>query len=83
LMKSQEIVNEVFMIPHTEDIDIRTDDDCLREIAGLLAAGILRLRCRAALLSPTAITAAPENLPENSLNDLELSRDSRLTVHTG
>jgi hypothetical protein len=77
------IVNEVLMIQHTDDIDMLTDADRFREIAGLLAAGILRLRCRAALLSAPAITLGPENLPKNSLNDLELSRETRLSGHTG
>jgi hypothetical protein len=63
--------------------DATTDGDRLREIAGLLAAGILRLRCRAALRSQPAITPGPENPPNNSLNGLELSRETRLSVHTG
>jgi hypothetical protein len=71
------------MVHHIEDIDILTDDDRLREIAKLLAAGILRLRCRAALPSQPASTLDPKNLPENSLNDLEFSGDTRLSVHPG
>jgi hypothetical protein len=66
-----------------ETCDLTTDADRLGEIAGLLAAGILRLRCRAALHSPPAIPPGPENPPKNSLNDLELSRETRLSVHTG
>jgi hypothetical protein len=59
------------------------DDDRLREIACLLAAGILRLRCRAALRSGPAISPGPENLQKNSPNELELSREARLSGHTG
>jgi hypothetical protein len=66
-----------------EICDLTTDADCLREIAGLLAAGILRLRRRAALRSQSAINPTPENPPNNSLTGLELSRESRLSVHTG
>ena len=66
-----------------EICDLTTDADRLREIAGLLAAGILRLRCRAALRSEQAISPGPENLPESSLNCLELSDETRLSGHTG
>jgi hypothetical protein len=69
--------------PLAEVPNMLTDADRLGEIAGLLAAGILRLRCRAALRTAPAITPASENLPKNSLNNLELSRESRLTVHPG
>jgi hypothetical protein len=66
-----------------EICDLTTDAARLREIAGILAAGILRLRCRAALRTAPAITPASENLPKNSLNNLELPRESRLSGHTG
>jgi hypothetical protein len=62
---------------------LTTDADRLREIAGLLAAGILRLRCRAALRSQQATTPGPENPPKNSLNELALSHETRLSVHEG
>jgi hypothetical protein len=62
--------------------DRTTDADRLREIAGLLAAGILRLRCRAALRSEPAIVPGSENLQKNSPNGLELSREARLSGHT-
>ncbi len=68
---------------HRETCDRTTDADRLREIADLLAAGILRLRCRAALLSQKATAPHAENPPENSLNGLELSRETRLSVHPG
>jgi hypothetical protein len=71
------------MLPYTDDSDILTGDERLREIAGLLAAGILRLRCRAALPPAPAATPDPENPPNSSLNCLEVPRESRLNVHTG
>lgn len=61
------------MLEHTEDIDMLTDADRRRAIAGLLAAGILRLRCRAALVSESASSSEQKNLPKSSLNGLELS----------
>jgi hypothetical protein len=64
----------------TEACDLTADDDRLREIAGILAAGILRLRCRAALPRTPDTTAGPKNLPDSSLNRLELPRESRLSV---
>jgi hypothetical protein len=71
------------MLPHTEEAGVLSDDDRLGAIAGILAAGILRLRCRAALRSQPAITPGAENPPKNSLNGLELSRETRLSGHTG
>jgi hypothetical protein len=71
------------MIHHTGDIDMITDADRLGEIAGLLAEGILRLRCRAALPTAPAHTPGSENLPNSSLNCLDLSAQTRLSVPTG
>jgi hypothetical protein len=71
------------MLQHTDDAGILTDDDRLREIAGLLAAGILRLRCRAALPPAPANDPGPKNPPDSSLNCLEVPRESRLNVHMG
>jgi hypothetical protein len=62
-----------------DDDGMATDDKRLREIAALLAASILRLRCRAALAAP-AITTGSENPPDSSLNHLELTRETRLSV---
>ena len=60
-----------------------SDDERRREIASLLAAAILRLRSRAALpVTPTG-SRHPENLPNSSVNCLELSERKRLSVHTG
>jgi hypothetical protein len=71
------------MRQHIDDAGILTDDDRLREIAGLLAAGILRLRCRAALGAGPASGPGPRNPPDSSLNCLEVSRETRLSVQTG
>ena len=68
---------------HRETCDPTTDDDRLREIAELLAAGILRLRCRAALSSESTSSSGQKNLPKSSLNGLELSPESRLSGHRG
>jgi hypothetical protein len=61
--------------------ELPTDDDRIREIAAILAAGVLRLRSRAAL--PGAPQAVPQILPESAPNGLELCDESGLSVHTG
>ena len=66
-----------------EICDLTTDADRLREIAGLLAAGILRLRCRAALRSELASSSGQKKSPDSSPNCLELSPEKRLSVHRG
>jgi hypothetical protein len=55
------------------------DDGRLREIARILAAGILRLRNRAALPVPEN----PGKQAESSPNGLEVIGETRLSVHTG
>ena len=69
--------------PLAEVPNMLTDADRLCGIADLLAAGILRLRCRAALRSQQAITPGQGNLPKTSLNGLELSPETRLSGHGG
>jgi hypothetical protein len=54
-------------------------DDRLREIATILASGILRLRQRAALPTEDAL----ENPAELSAAGLEVSDETVLSVHTG
>lgn len=71
------------MPQHIDDIDMLTDNDRLRLIAGLLADGILRLRCRAALRAEPTINPDQENPQKTSLNDPELSPESRLSGHRG
>ena len=54
-------------------------DDRLREVASILAAGVLRLRQRAAL--PTNETQeTPAGMPATGL---EVSDETVLSVHTG
>ncbi len=64
-----------------EEIGELTDDQRCREIAGILAAGILRLRSRAAL--PTAVTApaALEKPADSAANCLEVPAETRLSGH--
>jgi hypothetical protein len=56
-----------------------TPDQRLREVAALLARGLLRLRDRRLLPDPST----PEYLPESVSNCLELSGETVLSVHTG
>ena len=60
-----------------------SDNDRLREIVAILAAGILRLQRRAAL--PTAASAPmdPEKPVDPALNCLEVPDKTRLSGHTG
>jgi hypothetical protein len=71
------------MLQHADDAGMPTDDERLREIAALLAAGLLRLRCRAALIPGPAVAPGPKNPPDSSLNCLEVSGEVRLSVHAG
>ncbi len=55
-----------------------TPDDRVREISSIFATGILQLRARVAI--PTPSTQNPAEKPENQL---DLVLDSLLSVHTG
>jgi hypothetical protein len=56
-----------------------TPEERVHELAGILAAAILRLHIRGALQAvPT-----PKNLSDSSLDCLELAPEDALTVHTG
>ena len=66
-----------------EEVDELTDDRRRREIARILAAGILRLRSRAALTTAATASATPEKPADSSSNGLEVSGETRLSVHTG
>jgi hypothetical protein len=59
-----------------------TENDRLREIARILAAGVLRLRARVAL-PPAVPPPAPQILPETGPNCLEVPPETVLSVHTG
>jgi|YelNatPaOPRAMG01_1025707.scaffolds.fasta_scaffold186467_2 hypothetical protein len=70
---------------------MRPDDDPafltaaerFRELAGILAAGILRLRDRAALAADPGEHSAPKNSEESGDSCLELSAKTVLSVHGG
>jgi hypothetical protein len=63
-----------------DDPSMLAPDDRRRAVARILAAGLLRLRARAALPSApeVPITRIP---PENAANPLELSDEAPLTEH--
>lgn len=54
-----------------------------RELAGILATGLLRLRDRAALAAVPGEHPAPENLSKTGNSCLELSEKTVLSVHGG
>ncbi len=58
-------------------------DERLREVAGILAAGIVRLRVRAALPGANGDGVGREKTLENKPNWLEVPTEVRLTVHRG
>ena len=63
--------------------DLLKDDQRLREVACILAAGILRLRARLALPAANAQLSGPQILLESGPNSLEVPREVRLSVHPG
>ena len=64
---------------HCADAARLSPDERLREAAGILAAGVLRLRQRAAL--PTG--NGREDLAESSPDGLEVPAKTRLSVRGG
>jgi hypothetical protein len=60
-----------------------TTAERFRELAGILAAGILRLRDRAALAADPGQVPGPENLPKTGPDGLEVPAETLLSVHTG
>lgn len=69
------------MRPH-DDPAAMTADERLREVAAILAAGILRLRSRAAL-PDLGKHSGPKNPPESGQDCLEVSGETVLSVHRG
>ena len=57
-------------------------DDQLRELAGILAVGLLRLRTPI-ISAETAPTSAPQKSPESAPNHLAVSGDKSVTVPAG
>jgi hypothetical protein len=68
---------------NVDESDLPTPDQRRQAVARIMAAGILRLRARAALPAVAAELPAPRILPENPANPLELSGEAPLTVHRG
>lgn len=60
-----------------------TADERLREVAAILAVGILRLRSRAALPAPWADHSGPQNPRDAGQDCLEVSAKTVLSVHEG
>jgi hypothetical protein len=58
-------------------------DERLREVAAILAAGVARLRLRAALPGSGGDGPGSEKPPESAPNCLEVSAETRLSVHSG
>jgi hypothetical protein len=65
-----------------DEVNTLTDDQRLREIARILARGVLRLRARVAL-PPAVHLPCPQILPESGPNCLEVPPETVLSVHTG
>jgi hypothetical protein len=70
------------MRPH-DDPAAMTADERLREVAAILAAGIPRLRSRAALPADPTEHSGPENPPESGPACLEVPEKTVLSVHAG
>ena len=60
-----------------------TADERLRAIAGIFAAGVLRLHSRVALPTTPAQLRGPQKLSESAPNCLDVPREARLSVHPG
>ena len=60
-----------------------TPNDRLREVGVILAAGLLRLRARAAIPATSVAAIPTQLLSESRHSELELSRRTSVTVHTG
>ncbi len=63
--------------------DAMTGEKRLQEVARILAGGIVRLRTRAALPGADGTDGRIEKSPENQPNCLEVSGETRLSVHRG
>ena len=57
-----------------------TPEERLVEVAAILAAGVLRLRSRAAVSAPVGL---PESSQESGRNCLDDCRETRLSGHRG
>jgi hypothetical protein len=66
-------------MPNCADAALLSADERLREVASILAAGVLRLRQRAALPTDDAQTKSTKS----SAAGLEVPDETVLSVHTG
>jgi hypothetical protein len=66
-----------------DKVDAPTPDQRLREVARILAGGVLRFRARVALPAYPAPLPGPQILGEIALNPLDVPGESRLSVHPG
>jgi hypothetical protein len=66
-----------------DDPSCLTPDERLSEVAGILAAGILRLHTRAALSGGVTRLAAAEKLAKSATPSLEVPDKTVLSVHNG
>ena len=60
-----------------------TADQRRREVARILAAGILRLHARAALPAEPGELSSPKNPADSGQDGLEVSQETVLSGHTG
>lgn len=63
-----------------DDSSFLTPDERLSEVAGIFAAGVLRLHARAAL---SGDNLGPEKSPNSGAAGLEVSEETVLSVHCG
>jgi hypothetical protein len=70
------------MRPETDPLSL-TADERLRELAAILARGLLRLRDGSALTTDRDSICRPGNLSEIAPDCLEVPGESVLNVHTG
>jgi hypothetical protein len=68
---------------HAEPDGTMSADQRRREVARILAAGVLRLQARAALPPDPGETSGPKNRAQSGQDCLEVLRKTVLSVHTG
>jgi hypothetical protein len=69
-------------MPSSRDPDVLSTDERTRELAGLLATGLRRLR-QPISTPPHSLTSATQNLAENAQNELASAAEQSVTVHAG
>jgi len=66
-----------------DDSSFLTPDERRTELAGILAAGVLRLHARAALPAALGHHSAPKDFPDSGISCLEVRAETVLSVHNG